>query len=60
MRATAFLPSQSEGRGIMRSMVEGPSRRRGQTFRFAPGPSTAFGGPPPLPKQGGFEGVSPC
>jgi len=51
-------PRDFSGRGTMRSMVEGRRRSRRfmvEEFRAARGPSTAFGGPPPLQKQGRNE-----
>ncbi len=43
----------------MRSMVEGPRQRRGILGAEEPalcaGPSTAFGGPPPLQMQGRID-----
>ena len=43
-------PPLAEGRGTAREarVVEGPAAQPTvHTLRFAPGPSTAFGGPPP-------------
>ncbi len=55
-----ILPcAQTQGRGTMRSMVEGregaaaaEAHAASASARFARGPSTAFGGPPPLISSG--------
>jgi phage terminase large subunit-like protein len=45
--------SSAQGRGTMRSMVEGSSAPAdGHTLRFAPGPSTGCAGPPPPARWG--------